>query len=668
MCYWLLTQSGTPIARTTVQAISENELMTDIVKDKIKRFDNAIHLKIGGEFDRNEIANLLAHEPRGMQSDREGQIDDNAPLEPDAEMPKADDFDTEAYDKYISAQVLLPKGDGLVSCRVLNRKRDHDGHPVGQHNSNPILDSRVYNVEFPDGNVQEYAANVVAESLYAQVDDEGNQYMIMQEIIDHKKDGTAVSKDDMWILSANGNKRKRTTIKGWTLTILWKDGSTTSEPLRNLKESNPVEVAEYAVANKIADGPAFAWWINDVIRKRDRIISKIRSRYWKRTHKFGIQVPRNVDEALQIDKETGTDLWYKAIQKEMKNVVPAFQFVEKNERVPIGYKWIPCHMVFDVKMDFTRKARLVAGGHVTDPPATITYSSVVSRDSVRIAFLIAALNDLDVLAADIGNAYLNASTKEKVYTTAGKEFGSKEGFSVLIVRALYGLKSSGAAWRAHLAQTLRDMGYIPCLADPDVWMRKCTKPDGFKYYEYLLVYVDDILCVSHKPQETMAVLGKLYRLKDDSVQAPQRYLGATLKQWRFPEDAQKVRWGLSSEQYVNNAIKNVENELRKVDLKLPTKANTPMTSGYRPELDVSQLLDDEQANYFQNLIGVLRWAVELGRIDIHIDIAMLSSFLVQPRIGHLDQVFHVFAYLKSHKRSTMVFDDTKANISESKFV
>ncbi|MGH7954980.1 MAG: reverse transcriptase domain-containing protein [Gloeomargaritales cyanobacterium] len=143
-------------------------------------------------------------------------------------------------------------------------------------------------------------------------------------------------------------------------------------------------------------------------------------------------------------------------------------------------------------MDFTRKARLVAGGHVTDPPATITYSSVVSRDSVRIAFLIAALNDLDVLAADIGNAYLNASTKEKVYTTAGKEFGSKAGFSVLIIRALYGLKSSGAAWRAHIAQTLRDMGYMPSFADPDVWMRKCTKPDGFKYYEYLLVYVDDI--------------------------------------------------------------------------------------------------------------------------------------------------------------------------------
>ncbi|MGH3053397.1 MAG: Ty1/Copia family ribonuclease HI, partial [Gaiellaceae bacterium] len=73
------------------------------------------------------------------------------------------------------------------------------------------------------------------------------------------------------------------------------------------------------------------------------------------------------------------------------------------------------------------------------------------------------------------------------------------------------------------------------------------------------------------------------------------------------------------------------------------------------------------ANYYQNLIGVLRWAVELGRVDIHVDVSMLVTFMVQPRIGHLEQVLHVFAYLKSHKRSTMVFDDTRANIPETKF-
>jgi hypothetical protein len=99
-----------------------------------------------------------------------------------------------------------------------------------------------------------------------------------------------------------------------------------------------------------------------------------------------------VDEALFIDRDTGTTLWYDAIQKEMTNNAVAFQFLEPQDNVPYGYKKITLHMVFDVKMDFTRKARLVAGGHLTDPPASITYSSVVSRDSVRIMFLVAALN------------------------------------------------------------------------------------------------------------------------------------------------------------------------------------------------------------------------------------------------------------------------------------
>jgi len=158
-------------------------------------------------------------------------------------------------------------------------------------------------------------------------------------------------------------------------------------------------------------------------------------------------------------------------------------------------------MVFDVKMDFTRKARFVAGGHVTDPPTSITYSSVVARDSVRLAFLIAALNDLDILSADIGNAYLNAPMREKVHTTCGPEFGQNDhGHIAVITRALYGLKSSGAAWRAMFAGTLQDLGYKSSLADPDVWLRPAIKPNGAHYYEYIFVCVDDILVISLHPE------------------------------------------------------------------------------------------------------------------------------------------------------------------------
>jgi hypothetical protein len=127
-------------------------------------------------------------------------------------------------------------------------------------------------------------------------------------------------------------------------------------------------------------------------------------------------------------------------------------------------------MVFDVKMDLTRKARIVAGGHTTETPASLTYSSVVSRDSVRIAFLYAALNDLDVMSCDVSNAYLNAPCREKIWFVAGPEFGSRQGQVVKIVRALYGLKSSGAAWRALLQQTLVDMSLFPQLLTQEMFI------------------------------------------------------------------------------------------------------------------------------------------------------------------------------------------------------
>ena len=115
-------------------------------------------------------------------------------------------------------------------------------------------------------------------------------------------------------------------------------------------------------------------------------------------------------------------------------------------KVHIGYQHIDCHMISDVKMDFTQKAQFVAGGHMMEAPVLLTYSSMVSRDSVRIVFTVAVLNDLNVLVADIGHAYLNADCHEKVYTIAGPEFGSNAGKHIVITRALYGLKSSGAAY------------------------------------------------------------------------------------------------------------------------------------------------------------------------------------------------------------------------------
>jgi hypothetical protein len=250
---------------------------------------------------------------------------------------------------------------------------------------------------------------------------------------------------------------------------------------------------------------------------------------------------------------------------------------------------------------------------------------------------------------------------------AGPEFRLQRiGQTVIVVRAMYGLKSSGAAWHAQLSSTLRDMNFTPSLADPDVWMRPSAKPNGEEYYEYILVYVDDILVISHDPNQAMTTIRLTYRLKEEPT-PPKSYLETTIKEWHISGDLQPV-WSMNSQHYIKEAIRCLEAELQKSGKMLIGKPKIPFQHGYRPELDTSPLLDDDQANYYASLIGVLRWAVELGRIDIHIHVALLSSYLAQPRLGHLQQVLHIFAYLRCHEQSTAVFDHNPVNWDEEQFI
>jgi hypothetical protein len=154
--------------------------------------------------------------------------------------------------------------------------------------------------------------------------------------------------------------------------------------------------------------------------------------------------------------------------------------MEKNQPPPPTYQEIRCHMIFDVKMeDFRRKARFVAGGNTSDTPHAMTYESVVSRESVRVALTLAAL---DVKMADIENAYLTAPLTEKVWTVLGTELGDDAGKRALIVRALYGLKSAGADFRNHLAECMKHLGWHPCRADRELWMKAETRPDDGVLY------------------------------------------------------------------------------------------------------------------------------------------------------------------------------------------
>jgi hypothetical protein len=129
-------------------------------------------------------------------------------------------------------------------------------------------------------------------------------------------------------------------------------------------------------------------------------------------------------------------------------------------------------------------------------------------------------------------------------------------------------------------------------------------------------------------------------------------------------------WAFSSSQYVGAAVQNVEEFVPKDEAKrwkLPTKAETPLCTCYRPELDVTPELNPSEAAYYQSLIGILRWIVELGRVDICLQVSIMSSHLVLPREGHLEQVFHIFAHLKKYHNTEKIYDPSDPVIDEARF-
>jgi hypothetical protein len=193
------------------------------------------------------------------------------------------------------------------------------------------------------------------------------------------------------------------------------------------------------------------------------------------------------------------------------------------------------------------------------------------------------------------------------------------------------------------------LGFKPCCANPDVWMRPAMKPaDGHHYFEYVLSYSDNCLVISHRQESVLQdKIGKYFDLKGESIGAPDIYLGGKLHEEKLTNG--NKAWAFGSSQYVKAAVDYVEKYLGdEQNLTLPAKANTPLKTDYCPELDVTAELLPQDALHFQSLIGVLRWIVELGGVDICCELSMLSSHLALPCEGHLHALYNMFAYLKSH--------------------
>jgi hypothetical protein len=675
MSYWILPASGIPISAVTVQRLTNAEQKTDEWKKRMQEFDDKLESRFNAASSdiSNSVRDVNPSHVIDLENEDQEFLDEFNRVIDDETLKHADDIHQSEYgesDPYLTMELGLARGDddSLHHARVTKRMKDDEGNPIGTASNNPLLDSRQYEVEFDDGTTEILTANVIAENLLAQVDEEGRHQKMLEEIIDHRVLADAIPKDKGTYKTKYGHERKVRTTKGWEILIQWKDGSTDWVALKDLKESYPVELAKYARDNRIDDEPAFAWWVPFTLRKEKRILSKIKTKYWSRTHKYGIRVPRSVKEAKEIDDENGNTLWMDAVRLEMTNNRVAFEEYEGNPEELVGYTEITGHMVFDIRLgeNFRRKARFCADGHKTGAPASVTYSTVVSRDSVRLILLLAALNDLDVLGADIQNAFLTAPNREKVWIRAGPEFGPEEGKTFIVVRALYGLKSASFSFRSFAAEKLDSLGFKSSEADPDVWLRPAVKADGEEYYEYILMYVDDILCVSVDPRTVLKDFeSNDFKFKNDKIETPENYLGARLS---LKDINGHKCWSISSVDYVKVAVQNVEEKLAKSNRVLPsTKIQTPMNANYLPEMDGTPELDEDDATYYQELIGVLRWATELGRVDILHEVSLLSQYQANPRQGHMEQLLHIFAFLKKNPKLSLYMDPELPHIDYSEF-
>eukprot|EP00970_Alexandrium_tamarense_P000443 scaffold59_cov114-Alexandrium_tamarense.AAC.2 len=255
-------------------------------------------------------------------------------------------------------------------------------------------------------------------------------------------------------------------------------------------------------------------------------------------------------------------------------------------------------------MDFTRKARFVAGGHTTEAPAAMTYSSVVSQESVRLAYLIAALHDLELTSADISNANLHAPCKEKIWFQAGAECGEHRGKVMIVTRALYGLKSAVA-------------------------IGICGRhPAG-----------------ERKARGGVQQIASQFTIKDDHWGPPTQFLGSEVEEFIF-EDGGRA-WSMTCHKYVKNAVDTVKQLLCEDgrQFKSSKRCEGPLPVDYRPELYTTDELPPDLVSRFQQLIGIGRWTVELGRIDIHLEIALMSQYQASPRYGHLEAMYKIFHYL-----------------------
>ena len=242
MAQWCLKANGHVVPRRTTRPLTSTEMSSETEKRKRKLFTELITSRWGTS------ASPPPDEPKPEYDFDAYEDDDESP----SPIPAFDDpvdatgksIDLQpAYDTLIYAELLLPQNGEFQPVTVTGHTVGPSGRPEGEYNEDPALNSLMYDVRFPDGDVKEYSANVIAENLMNQVDEEGFSLTTIESITAHRTTDEAVTKENMFAVNKQGVKRIRYTTCGWQLLCKWKDGSNSWIHLSTLKECNPVEVA-----------------------------------------------------------------------------------------------------------------------------------------------------------------------------------------------------------------------------------------------------------------------------------------------------------------------------------------------------------------------------------------------------------------------------------------
>jgi hypothetical protein len=432
----------------------------------------------------------------------------------------------------------------------------------------------------------------------------------------------------------------------YNVKVEWENGEVSYEPLHTIAADDPVTCAIYAQDNGLLDTDGWKRFrsLAKRAKKMLRMVNQSKLRSYKTSKKYsnGFEIPRDYADAQRLDKLHGNDKWQHATKMEMDQLHEYDAFHDKGIGTAPGkdYKKIRVHLVYACKHDGRHKARLVANGNLTEIPINSVYSGVVSLKSLRTILFLAELNDLEAWATDIGNAYLEAKTSEKVFIIAGPEFNELEGHTLIIFKALYGLRSSGVRWHERLSICLRAMGFFASLADPCIWMRRVDN-----HYEYVAVYVDDLAIASKHPADIIRALTEEHKFKLKGTGPIEYHLGCD-----FFRDEDGVLC-FAPRKYIDKLVNTYEHMFGSKPK--TTKITSPLVKGDHPEIDDSAFLEDEGIQQYQSLIGQLQWAISLGRFDITTAIMTMSAFRSAPREGHLERAKRICGYLSKMKHSVI---------------